>query len=577
MTIIDPGNTDEESTSFNQRKDELIGKIYDSSVDPGDWFNLIEAITNFTQPQITEDGLEIHPPPQVVDTLIGHLERAVRNNDYIHVLEDQNQRLGMIYNNMPWPMLMLDTNIVALDANKAAHQFLDSAAPITLHPNGSLSFQDKTLQTALKRVLNMEMGRDVQILHSAKENLSLLCTPLPKSDALGTISKLRAVVWIISNENKVIPSVDIIQSVFALTLAEAKLLHLLCKEGSLNECANHLSVSIHTARSQLKSIMAKTNVSSQVQLVSQTMGHSFLQTATKQLSITSNDLEQRVLLSDGRVLSWYEYGTPNGKPILLLDGIGGRVPYHTPHEPWYKANNLRIINLIRPGFGTSTFKPNFQFVDLVKDIKFLCRHLNINRPIITAHCVGSAYALSAAAIEPDLFERIGLLAPTVPMEHWEQDKLDLMHKLFVRMYNTSPKIFTMFMRLAMRGLIRDPAKGLARIAKSLGGRDAELLNDSRIVALMIKELKNYSYQGSEILINEYKCLREPWGVDLTQITTPTLVWHGELDPSISVNSARSMTAAIPNSTFKSLPGYGRLLVYDVWIDFLTALLKTEKN
>jgi hypothetical protein len=50
-----------------------------------------------------------------VDTLIAHLERAPRHNDYIHVLDDQKQTLSTIYNNMPWPMLMLNANMIALN------------------------------------------------------------------------------------------------------------------------------------------------------------------------------------------------------------------------------------------------------------------------------------------------------------------------------------------------------------------------------------------------------------------------------------------------------------------------------
>lgn len=53
-----------------------------------------------------------------VDTLIAHLERAPRHNDYIHVLDDQKQTLSTIYNNIPWPMLILNANMIALNTIK---------------------------------------------------------------------------------------------------------------------------------------------------------------------------------------------------------------------------------------------------------------------------------------------------------------------------------------------------------------------------------------------------------------------------------------------------------------------------
>jgi pimeloyl-ACP methyl ester carboxylesterase/DNA-binding CsgD family transcriptional regulator len=474
---------------------------------------------------------------------------------------------------MPWPVLMLDVDMRVLDANRAAQEFLTVAAPITLAPNGSLHFHDKTLKLALARVLSMEAGRDTQMLSSPAGKLSLLCTPLAKSDALGAISTLRAIVWIISNDNKVVPSPDVIQSVFGLTLAEARLLHLLCKEGSLNECANGLQVSIHTVRSQLKSIMAKANVSSQVELVSQTMGHSFLQAANQQARITREEMEQQVLLPDGRVLSWFEFGSPQGQPVLTLENIGAGLPDHQLHHPWYCANSLRVINIIRPGYGTSTFKPQQQFADLSDDIQFLCEHLNIVRPVMATYCVGGAYALCAAALKPNLFERLGVLGTTVPIEYWELDKLDWMHAFYLKMYRVQPQLFAMAARLAVRGVRRSPEKSLQRLSKAFSKRDAELLNNPAIIQRVLQVMRLRQYQGAEVIVNEYMLLQEPWNVDFSCINIPVLLWHGEDDPTISIGSARALAAAIPNASIEGLAGHGRLLVHDVWRDFLVALMK----
>ena len=94
MTIIDTGKAYEGVSDQSKKTDELIGKIYDSATNPGEWFDLVEAIAHYTQPETTEDGLEIYRPPELVETIISHLERAARNNEYIHVLEDQKQTIN---------------------------------------------------------------------------------------------------------------------------------------------------------------------------------------------------------------------------------------------------------------------------------------------------------------------------------------------------------------------------------------------------------------------------------------------------------------------------------------------------
>lgn len=76
-----------------------------------------------------------------------------------------------------------------------------------------------------------------------------------------------------------------------------------------------------------------------------------------------------------------------------------------------------------------------------------------------------------------------------------------MHSLFLRIHRASPKIFSMFMRLAMRGLHRDPDKSYGHIAKAYNGRDAEILQDPLVQKRAIEQQKERRYQGTDILIS----------------------------------------------------------------------------
>ena len=54
-----------------------------------------------------------------------------------------------------------------------------------------------------------------------------------------------------------------------------------------------------------------------------------------------------------------------------------------------------------------------EFRDFGPDIRALCHHLGLQRPPMAAYCGGGPYALCAAALHPDLFDRLGLL-PLMP-------------------------------------------------------------------------------------------------------------------------------------------------------------------
>lgn len=547
-------------------RDALVGHIYDTVLSPGDWLELLETISAWSQDDSTAAQDEL-------DSLIGHLERAVRSSAAMHLLEDQNHLLSRIYHSMPWPMLMLADDMSVISCNTAAHQALTTDAPLQLLRDGRLVFRDAGLRQSLRHVLSMAGGRQTQILSSTSDPLTLLCMPFEKSDADGSISRVRAIVWVLASQRMVVPSPESLQSMFKLSQAEGRLLHLLCKVGNLNQCADLLSVSIHTARSQLKSVMAKVDVNSQVQLVSQTMGLSLLQSGSALTLAGDDEPEHTLTLTDGRVLSWYEYGHPRGRPVLALENIGSSIPDHRRFDDWYRTQQLRVIVLVRPGYGLSTARPGLQFRELGPDIIALCDHLQLKRPVMAAYCCGGAYALCAAALYPDHFERVGVLGSTVPIEHFELDKLDRLHRMFLQVFQRDPRLFILMGKLAFRGAQKAPEKYLRYVGRSAGGRDEALLNDPDILQGIVRQMKLRHFQGARAQTEEYLHLQQPWQVDLGKIRIPALVWHGADDAIISVGSARAMAATMPTATFRALPGHGRFLVFDVWKEFLTELLQ----
>ncbi|HBP69510.1 MAG TPA: alpha/beta hydrolase, partial [Alcanivorax sp.] len=109
---------------MQDENNDLIGRIYETALSPGDWMDLLDTITGWTEDSPSGDA---NDAPMEVEQLIGHLERAVRSSAYMHALEDRTQILNSMYNQMPWPMLMLDERMRALECNPAARQALTQA------------------------------------------------------------------------------------------------------------------------------------------------------------------------------------------------------------------------------------------------------------------------------------------------------------------------------------------------------------------------------------------------------------------------------------------------------------------
>lgn len=562
---------------MNHDEHAVIGKIYETALSPGDWVELLDTIAGWTDEleAMTELHSDTHPDllPErraEVDALVGHLERAVRSSSYMHALEDRTSVLNAMYNQMPWPMLMLGDKLEVLESNPVAQQVLVNG-PVTLRGGRELIFHDRQLKKSLERVNQLAEGRGSQLLTSPEAGISLLCLPVRKSDAPGQISLVRTIVWVLDGHSVVTPSPELLRSLFNITEAESRLLHLLCKIGNLQQCSQLLSIKISTARSQLKSIMGKLNATSQVQLVSHAMGHALAQMA--RLPRDKDDAEEHTLtLPDGRVLSWYEYGSQRGRPVLTLENQGASMPDHSLFADWYEAQGLRVIMVVRPGYGISTYKANFQFQDFAEDLVFLCRYLKINKPALAAYCGGGPYALCAAARYPDCFESLGLLATTLAIEHFEVDKLDPVHRMCVQISRRDPRLFMLVGKLGVRGVQKAPEKFYRMLARGLSAPDKAFFDNPDYLQRTIRRTRRSHFQGARVMMEEYLNHLKPLGVDPGKITIPVLQWHGETDGIVSIDGARGLAAEIPNVRFRSFPEYGHFMVYDLWKDFLTELL-----
>lgn len=543
-----------------KRWDALIGRIYETALSPGDWGELLEPMVDWC--------LQEEQDLATMESLLEHMDRAVRSSNHMHSQEDQNHLLKDMTNRLPWPMLMLDDTLHVVKHNTAANRIMKSG-PLRMADGGALMLSDPKLKQQLQQVVRLQKGRDSQLLHSEQEKLVLLCMPVVRSDAPDEVSRITTVVWVFANKDIAAPSVQSLADLFGLSPAEARLLHLLCKVGNLNQSAELLSVSVHTARTQLKSIMAKTGYSSQVALVSRAMSHALLATPAQR---THDGREERLMvLPDNRVLSWFEYGCPEGKPLLVMENQAGNMPCHEPHHDWYVSQGLRVLVVVRPGFGISSPCPHGSFVDFAADLRYFCERLNLQNPLLAGYCFGGPYALAAAAKYPSLFERVAVIGSIVPWHYMHEGQLDPMHDRLLKMVERDPRIFISLGKLALRGVNRSPEKFFAFFSRFLDDKDAQLINDPAVQAITLPQLRQRWFQGARIIIDDYLRVLRPWGFELADIQTPTLIWHGALDKSVQVNAARRMAADIPGAQFHVLEDQGRYPVIERWRDFIEAL------
>jgi len=101
-----------------------------------------------------------------------------------------------------------------------------------------------------------------------------------------------------------------------------------------------------------------------------------------------------IRLADARTLSYAEYGSPSGDPVLFLHGFPASQKEAALWHDAARRHSVRIIAPDRPGIGLSSYQPGRRFLDWPADVVQLTQHLGIASCHVLATAGGSPYALA---------------------------------------------------------------------------------------------------------------------------------------------------------------------------------------
>lgn len=220
-----------------------------------------------------------HPPftreeMDALNKLVPHLQRGIQMRQRFAELQlGQNFMAGSL-DVLAMPTLLFDESSRVVHTNINANALLSHAKNLWLD-DGHLLTND----SSVTRNLNLELtnairssrgnGGDptgvVLLPRFGRMPLMLMIAPLCLT---GASSRGAALLFVFDPETVPAITPDLIRRLFGLTDAESELAVALCSGKTLDDAAVERGTSIHTTRSQLKSIFSKTGTKRQADLVS---------------------------------------------------------------------------------------------------------------------------------------------------------------------------------------------------------------------------------------------------------------------------------------------------------------------
>jgi pimeloyl-ACP methyl ester carboxylesterase len=280
---------------------------------------------------------------------------------------------------------------------------------------------------------------------------------------------------------------------------------------------------------------------------------------------TVNFTKQHVTLADGRRLAFAEYGDRHGEPVLEFHGIPG-----SRLEAWYyddagKKLGARIIGIDRPGFGFSSYKRGYRFLDWPSDVVEFANTLGLKRFGIAGISSGSPYALACARVIPERLKGCAVVSGISPLKVQGEDLNPWHHVLpaeilMAYMAHSVPLLAKIAFRYLLQQIRKDPARAMTLLMPGAPRSDLELLKDERAKWSFQQIVAESSRGGLQGPIESIGLEVKDWGFSLKDITMRISIWQGEVDNVVYPRAARYMSATLPNNVLHMVPDAGHLTV-----------------
>jgi pimeloyl-ACP methyl ester carboxylesterase len=550
-------------------KIDPISLIYQATLEPELWLELLEQMEHLFNDAIY--------PEQEFNLLSEHCQRARKITQELHGLKEQSGTWKHLVDHLPMAVFFVNPDLEVIAQNKRAASLLKNEQFLRINQKQQFELKSTSLSKQLVEIMSQTLNfpsQGIQIDTDAK--VLLMAVPIRKIEVDRSLKGATTALLIFTADEKITPDLSVIKSLHQLTYAEARLTHGLCLTSSLSDAAKLSGVSLNTARSYLKSIYSKTSSNSQLTLVRKVIATSFATLGFACSTQLDKPLEQLFTLSDNRLLTWFEYGDPEGLPIIIFESIGGALPNHQDSTQYYLEKKLRIIVIIRPGYGSSTSKEKISYKNFSHDVVELLDHLRLKKVSVIGYSLGGAYGSVFAACYPERVNHLGLFSSSLPRDYMSQPLAPHL-RMMLRVFTIAPDIFKYVMSLIMHSTLRDPQKYYTKIAKQLNDTDSQILNGTLWQERIGEQLRHRLMGGVKVYVQEYMMMTRGWEVELSDIQCPTLIWHGDEDNLVNIHDIKALANDIEYADLVIFKKQGHYLICDKWHDFLNAYSKHKQQ
>jgi 3-oxoadipate enol-lactonase len=230
-----------------------------------------------------------------------------------------------------------------------------------------------------------------------------------------------------------------------------------------------------------------------------------------------------------------------GHPVLFMSGLGGtRLGWWKQLEPF--AAKFRVVNMDNRDAGDSALGAGpYTIADMSEDAAGVIQNLNLGRTHVVGISMGGMIALELAIRHPELVDKLVLVGTTAGGPSG---------------VNAKPETAALLMRAGDESLETRTRRTFTAIAgeghMAAHPEDLDHIVNNSLARPM--SLESYRRQLEACMTHWSKGVAD----QLSRITAPTLVAHGDCDPLIPYANGQYLAAHIRGARLITFPGVGHV-------------------
>jgi len=273
-----------------------------------------------------------------------------------------------------------------------------------------------------------------------------------------------------------------------------------------------------------------------------------------------DSMPDHLSLPDGRRLDTRVSGPADGLPLVFHHGTPGSAVPERFIERAAHERGLRVVATSRPGYGDSTPQVGRSVVDVVADTSAVLAAIGASRCVVAGWSGGGPHALACAARLQEA-AAVLVIAGVAPHGVADLDWASGMGEYNVSYYEAYLKgeesARAVDEELREEALNATTADIVSYLATVLPEVDEAVLTDEFAEDTLadLREALRVGIQGS--LDDNYAFLK-PWGFELSEISVPTMIWHGSADLMVPFAHGEWLAAHVPGASAHLVQGEGHL-------------------